>query len=1197
MSENKASSQTADRIPVGLELVATLPGPTRSVRGMAWAPDGTSLAVASYDAAVRVWHWESGHLTSTFIDHRNQVYGVDWHPDGSKIASSDVSGRIFVWEPGTGQTKYEITGHSVLVPRIAWSPDGLRLASVSLGGAMSVWESNNGRFLYGKRGQQKELHDVAWSPDGKWIATGGATQVITLHSETDGQVGAVLSGHTGCVRSIAWSPDGAMIASGGDDQTIRFWDPAKQVQVSALEGHTNSILSLRFAQGARILASKEARHGSALMLWSIDDGAVLAKLDGGAGSYPGALAAHPFKPLVATVDERKRTINIWQLNYTSLTRSAKAHTIKHASAKIVLVGESNVGKSCLAMRIAENRYPREHEQGSTHGMRFWPISPEKLDANAVVPDGQRREVVLWDMGGQDEYRLVHQLFLHGTTVALVLIDPTRGRVAFDEAESWTKALEKHIGRVNTTNLLVGTKMDQADCVIDEHRLRQLQSIGGFSQYIETSAYNGRGVSELKAAIASALDWDTLTTTARPVLFQKVRDEIEVRRAAGEVVVHLADLERIVGEPAVAGAVVEQLAMHGEVAAVDLASGDRVVVLQVGEIERYAGSLIVAARNNPRGVAALEERAIISPNPPLPRIRENERLPRNQERVVLECVVQLLVEHGICFSHEGLLVFPSLFGGDSQGSTETPEKLPHAISLHYDFSGAIDNIYASMVAWIELGERFGRVRLHHDRAEFETARGLTCGLRKVERGRGFAHLDVYFGANVPKGTRDLFIEFVEGHLTRYGIQIVEHLEIECSCGHRFDEEVLRARLQAGHTDVGCPACDLRTVISEGARQVREKDPEIGRRAFALRTKLEKRRKKVVEDTRRFFSQADQWSNSNRPVRVLHLSDLHFHFDTDPNERLQPLILDLRENLKIDRLDYLVLSGDLTHSAKPEEFELAFVFTSNLIKAFGLNAERCLVVPGNHDQFWDEDVYSWKPARKVVESALDEGGWIKQGDGYLIRSAAVYPRRFQNFDAYFHHPLKQIPYPMIFERQCVPVLFEEDGLQFIGLNSSWQLDEWFRDRSSIHPGALARGLAEAEAQVVRRMYGKQVLRIAVVHHPLTGNDKIHDDAFVAQLQQAKIQLVLHGHVHEDRADAAGYFQKTIPVVGAGSFGAPARDRPESTPRLYNLMEIAPNRRHIVIKTRCMRKEGGAWDGWAVWPSRRKDVRRTWYRIPLG
>ena len=121
----------------------------------------------------------------------------------------------------------------------------------------------------------------------------------------------------------------------------------------------------------------------------------------------------------------------------------------------------------------------------------------------------------------------------------------------------------------------------------------------------------------------------------------------------------------------------------------------------------------------------------------------------------------------------------------------------------------------------------------------------------------------------------------------------------------------------------------------------------------------------------------------------------------------------------------------------------------------------------------------------------------------------------------------------------------------------------------------------------------LRIGVWHHPVTGNEKIADDAFLEQLRQEKFRLCLHGHVHEDRADLIGYLHpRKLHVVGAGSFGAQASDRPEAMPKLYNLLEIARDHSSVRVRTRCMKRAGGAWEGWAVWPSDRPDDRRTYY-----
>jgi hypothetical protein len=164
----------------------------------------------------------------------------------------------------------------------------------------------------------------------------------------------------------------------------------------------------------------------------------------------------------------------------------------------------------------------------------------------------------------------------------------------------------------------------------------------------------------------------------------------------------------------------------------------------------------------------------------------------------------------------------------------------------------------------------------------------------------------------------------------------------------------------------------------------------------------------------------------------------------------------------------------------------------------------------------------------------------------------------------------------------------------------VDEFFPSRSGVHLGALARGLKQAAEQLERAGEGKAApLRIAILHHPVTGNEKIQEDAFLEQLASNGFELCLHGHVHQDRRDAVCHLDvdRDLRVVGAGSFGAPVQDRPEATPRLYNLLEIRRDRSRVRVQTRALRHGGGAWGPWAVWPEPgRAGGCVAWYEIAL-
>ncbi len=345
----------------------------------------------------------------------------------------------------------------------------------------------------------------------------------------------------------------------------------------------------------------------------------------------------------------------------------------------------------------------------------------------------------------------------------------------------------------------------------------------------------------------------------------------------------------------------------------------------------------------------------------------------------------------------------------------------------------------------------------------------------------------------------------------------------------------------------------------------------------------------------------------PLRILHLSDLHIGAEDDPISLHQPLVADLRDKrdgLGVERLDYLVISGDITNRASPQEFEKAYEFVSGLIEEFELTAQRCIIVPGNHDLDWKTEVYRWVNKRDANVSKLASESFLEAGPGYLVRDDTKYAERFKNFSEHFYHRLTQKPYPLAPEEQCIPFLFGEDGLQFLAMNSAWEIDEHFRERSSISEKALARGLATADQELARaRTDGKlakgaKVLRLAVWHHPITGNEKILADAFMGQLRKAEVRLCLHGHVHEERADLLHYLEpkRALHVIGGGSFGAPMHERPESVPRLYNLLEVRRDLGQVQVHTRSRRKQGGSWEGWAVWPAGAPGVRRSSYDLTL-
>jgi predicted MPP superfamily phosphohydrolase len=355
------------------------------------------------------------------------------------------------------------------------------------------------------------------------------------------------------------------------------------------------------------------------------------------------------------------------------------------------------------------------------------------------------------------------------------------------------------------------------------------------------------------------------------------------------------------------------------------------------------------------------------------------------------------------------------------------------------------------------------------------------------------------------------------------------------------------------------------------------------------------------------EAGDLPGKEKVIRFLHISDLHIKESTSVESILQPLIDDLEDSvdgLDTNKLDYIVVTGDLTHQASKTEFEKAEAFLSELKERFQVQDECCIICPGNHDLNWNEAEYLWKSNRQVKESQLEEGKYVEKKGGYLIRIDEKYHLKFNNFAESLYFPLTGNKYPLPFNQQCIPFLFPEHRLLLMSLNSSWEIDEYFENRSGVDTDALSNGLKKADLLIEKAMKeGKlsendSLLKIAVFHHPVTGNEKIEDEGFLDRLKRIDFKLCLHGHVHEERADLFEPFRTTrkLYIVGTGSLDAPSEERPESIPRLYNLLEIQPDHSRIRVHTRCKQKASRAWIGCAVWPGEEQHSKKDYYDIHL-
>ena len=181
-------------------MLTTLTGHTDGVRGLAFSPDGTTLASGSDDSTLRLWDVATGDMLTTLTGHTDDVESVAFSPDGTTLASGSYR-EIRLWEVATGDTLKTLTSWGY---RVVFSPDGTTLASVS--GEIRLWDVATGEMLTTLTGHTSRVESLAFSPDGTTLASGSGDGTVLLwnlapSAATPVQIAADLNGD-GVVTSV-----------------------------------------------------------------------------------------------------------------------------------------------------------------------------------------------------------------------------------------------------------------------------------------------------------------------------------------------------------------------------------------------------------------------------------------------------------------------------------------------------------------------------------------------------------------------------------------------------------------------------------------------------------------------------------------------------------------------------------------------------------------------------------------------------------------------------------------------------------------------------------------------------------------------------------------------------------------------------------------------------------------------------------
>jgi len=773
--------------------VRELEGHTWGVMAVALSPDGRVAISGGNDTDVHVWQISSGERRATLTGHKSSVTSVAMSRDSKRAVSGAEDGDVRIWNLNTNKCLTTIKNYYVPIAGVAISGNGQSVITGTEHGAVDIWNTHPRRIVRSFQ-NGRSLTSLSLSDDEKTLVCGDRDGRIRVWDLASCKCILTLEGHAGKVTSARLTLAGNTLVSASSDRTVMVWSMTTGTALASLEGHHSSVTCLAITRDG-----KRAVTGSTdktVRVWDLESGSCVETIEWHNSEVTSIAISDDGKLLIFGYNNNY--ILVWRLSY----RRPQIEATRYTNAKVLLVGETGVGKTGLAYRLTDRPFVASI---STDGAWATQMKIPHSGSTTAV----EKEIWLWDFAGQADYRLIHQLYMDETALAVLVFNP-QSEDPFEGLGQWDADLQR-AARRDFVKLLVAGRCDRGGIMVSSQSIKRFCEARGFKKFLETSALTGAGCDELRKAIIKDIQWQDIPWTASPRIFKLLKDQIVKLKDEGKVLLRVSELKQQIEmrlpnevfDMEHLRAVIGLLAGPGVVWQLEF--GD-FVLLQPERINAYSAAVIRSVRAHTDEIGCISEQRVLIGDLDY---QDMERLTPAEEQIILRAMYQTFINRSLCLRENtdsgALLVFPSYFRRERKELGEHPSAL-----VTYRFSGRLDEIYATLVVRLHHTPTFDTDQLWRFAADFKTPEGKRVGIKMLKKTEASAEITVYMDPTIPDDTKVTFIRYVHEHLRTKDENVIRIRQFICThCLTPVENyKTVDDRLKRGLKDIICVNCEKR-----------------------------------------------------------------------------------------------------------------------------------------------------------------------------------------------------------------------------------------------------------------------------------------------------------------------------------------------------------------------------------------------------